>query len=210
MSNLYSVTHNTFGSRGWTFAPNIIPRSEMVDRYCKTCGSMERYPSREYDLDLENGSKYPDYLGCGAYPFFIVSEKVIQDWESENITGFSYFEVGIRSIKSKKLQGIEPPKYFNVVVNSSCELDFTQMGVKIIDQCKECHKIELSKPTWELDLLAVKDGSWDGSDLFTAKHFPRKILCSEKVLDVARRYKHTNCIIISVKDAWNSSSKNLI
>ena len=105
----YVFHDNSAHTSGFTWASSIRPRSEMVHRECSECGAVEHYPSGAFDVVLEGGTKYPDILGCGAYPFLIVSEAVISAWHEAGITSFSTNPVGITEVQSKELQNVYHP-----------------------------------------------------------------------------------------------------
>jgi len=49
-----------------------------------------------------------------------------------------------------------------------------------------------NKETWEWGEDIVKKGSYDGSDLFVAKHFERATACTKKMLEIVYKEKLTN------------------
>ena len=65
----YNFSDNTFRKTNYTWAYSIIPRSPIVNFYCRKCRTRGSYPSAEFDVNLEGGQAYPDILGCGAFPF---------------------------------------------------------------------------------------------------------------------------------------------
>jgi len=141
------------------------------------------------------------YLLCGAWPLLIVSEKVLNDWNSANVSGFEYYSVGINKINSEKLKDKEPPKYFHIIVTGRCELDLDKMGIKIKKKCPSCGKVFFDKEPWEMNKLIIKESTWDKSDLFISELFPAIYLCTEKVIITACQNKHTNLEFIEPKDA---------
>jgi hypothetical protein len=180
----YHISDNTNYSRGWAFASKIYPLSDEKIIDCELCGRRGRYPTREFAVDLEGGNKLPDFLQCSAYPLMIVSQKVVDDWKSEGISGFSFYLVTIRNIPF-------PKKYYHVVIEGECEADLETMGFEIVKQCPNCSEVFFDKPLWINTNFFIKHQSWDGKDLFTARYFPRIVLCTEKLLETARRNKHT-------------------
>lgn len=185
----YGLTDNTNNSRGWAYAISIIPKSELITINCPECGTRVSYPSGEFDVVIESGSKYPDNLQCGAYPFLIVSEKVVSDWESNGVTGFEKLKVNIAKANSEKLKNIEPPQYYHILVKGKCELNLKEMGVTLVKTCK-CGKKNFEPVTGFP--FVIKEETWDGSDLFISDLFPRVYFCSEKLIYLAGKNKRTN------------------
>ena len=198
----FMLTNNTLRSRGWAYAPSIYPRSELAGIDCDVCGANGTYPNKEFDIDLELGVKFPDILMCGAWAFLIVSQKVINDWKNNDVTGFEYYRVGINKIKSKKLRDKTPPQYYHVVITGRCELDMEEMGVTIKERCPKCSKLFFNKDPWEIDRLVIKESSWSGDDLFISELFPGVNLCTDKVIITACKNKHTNFRFIRLEDAF--------
>ena len=99
---LFTMSDNTDMSRGWTYAFNIHTKSEVKSLRCKNCGAVDESPTKEFDVDVEKGTKFPDILQCGPSPsLLVVSEKVVNDWKRDKISGFDYFKVNIRDVRGR-------------------------------------------------------------------------------------------------------------
>src|SRR5438045_2091664 len=108
----FKFNHNSSQDRQWALAVSIHATSHEVAWHCPLCGRAAKYPSGSFDLSIEGGSSFPDFLGCGAYPLLIVSERVVTAWEKGGITTFRAFPVGISSISESQVQRASAPKYF--------------------------------------------------------------------------------------------------
>ncbi len=201
----YNMTNNTFFSKGWARATKIYPKSEEVIINCASCGSVGRYPKREFGVDIEGGTKYPDILLCGEYPLTIISEKVLEDWKKENITGYSYYKVDINNVFTKKLQTITPPQYFHIVINGRCNADLGKMKLKVKKTCR-CGQVTFDKQLWEIKEFYLNQNTWDGSDLFITDFFSSIALCTNKILISACKNKHTNFLFVNAEDSMNASA----
>ncbi|MBI2863281.1 MAG: hypothetical protein HYX94_01800 [Chloroflexi bacterium] len=189
--NFYRFGNNSSYNRRFTWAMSIIPRSEMVYRVCPRCSAVQHYPSGAFDVIVERGSQYPDVLGCGAYPFLIVSEEVIAVWIDAGISSFYTFPVDVAKVQSRKLRDIRPPQYFRVEIDGRCQIDLAASGIEVITLCAECHHL-VTRPSLAPGFRMVP-GSWDGSDLFRDPDFyPRVNFCTQSVLDLAREHQLTN------------------
>lgn len=204
----YEFAHNSSYTRGFTWAASIIPRSEVVRRVCPECRAMESHPEGAFDVIVEGGTKYPDVLGCGAYPFLIVSRRVIDAWFGSGITSFHTFPVGIAKIRSKKLMDVVPPSYFRVEIDGRCRIDLADSGLRVVRSCPKCHHL-WTDPMVPSGFQMVPS-SWDGSALFRDEVlYPRVSFCTEAVLTLAREYKLTNFRFEPMEGPFDSSSKGI-
>lgn len=191
MNSYHKFSHNSFHNSRFTWAQSITPRSPMVDTICKKCGTHRRYPSGELDVSLEGGSSYPDVLGCGAFPFAILSENAIQIFMDAGINSFHTFEVGIKSIESQTLEKKRPPRYFWVEIDGHCRVDVKASGANSIKICKQCNYIETDPMV--LQTYSLIPGSWDGSPLFRDDIiYPFVNFCTQEVVDLVKKKKLTN------------------
>jgi hypothetical protein len=182
---------NTFSNRSFAWAASIHPRSEVVHQICSNCGSVKYYPKGAFDVTLEKGSKYPDVLGCGAYPFLIVSGKVIEAWQEAGICCYHTYDVKIAEIKSAKLKDLTAPKYYRVEIDGSCLIDIEASGAKVVNFCPECHHL-VTHPS-VLNSFSIATGSWDGSSLFRDQvHYPMISFCTDTIVKIAFQYRLTN------------------
>jgi hypothetical protein len=187
----YIFSDNSNHTRGFTRATSIHPRSGMINKACPKCGSIHHYPKGDFDVTVEGGSKFPDVLGCGAYPFLIVSEKVLDAWHEANLCCYHTFNVGIAKIKSARLRDQPVPKYYRIEIDGNCKIDLETSGVKIIIYCQECGYLKTAPAIIERFMMIP--GSRDGSHLFRdAKLYPRVNFCNQAVLRVASQNKLTN------------------
>jgi len=191
MNTYYHFWHNTFRKTHFTWAYSIIPRSHMVYINCSKCGTRGEYPSGEFDVILQGGEAYPDILGCGAFPFLILSENAVQVLRDSGIMSFHTFHVGTRVVKTRALLGKDPPAYHRIEIDGSCKIDIEASGAKIAKYCKKCHQIETDPMV--LPFHKIISGSWDGSPLFRDKIlYPCVTLCTQDLVDVVKKKGLTN------------------
>ncbi len=180
-------------SKGWTWAHNLIGFYEKSTR-CDVCGRgnlfPDYYPEYPLSVEVEGGTQYPDILGCGAYPLFIVSENVIKDWEVRAIRGYEKFALSVVKATGKKIKDIVPPSYYHIKVTGRCNLDLEAMGLEIIQHCPKCLYTRADPMVHDRYIIDAK--SWDGTSLFISELFPSKICCTQDVLDLASVNKRTN------------------
>jgi hypothetical protein len=206
--NLYTFSNNSAYNRQFIWAAKIYPRSEVFERTCSKCGSREQYPIGAFDVMVEGGTQYPDILGCGAYPFLIVSDKVIDHWHQAGITSFQFYPVGIAEIRSRKLRDMQPPAYFRIEIDGRCRIDLEASGLRINQYCPECHHLS-TEPLVAAGFIVVSD-SWDGSAIFRdVDLYPRINFCTGLVLDLAHKNKHTNFRFEPMNGPFDSSTKGI-
>lgn len=181
-TRFYNFRHNSSHTRGFTWAASIRPRSEMFRRVCPEYGVIVNHPSGEFDVVVEGGNRYPDVLGCGAYPFLIVSESVVIAWKDAGITCFHSYLVLVAEVRSrsKKLREAIPPRYFRIEIDGRCEIDLAASDLEVVRFAPECQYI-MTKPPLASGFQMVP-GSWDGSPLFRDPiRYPRVSFCTQLI-----------------------------
>ena len=189
MKVLIQITDDMNGY-GYPWVWKTIPmRTESI---CPVCGQRAYaegwYPAREVICETEKGTRYPDAL-ANISNLIIVSDRVLRGFYDHGVTGFTPFPIVIGP-RSKKLQDVIPPVYWHLRVDGRCELDLEAMGLKIPVFCDRCYYSEIEK---KADYgFVVKEGSWDGSDLFLSKDRSNYVFCSQRVFDLAKKFQWTN------------------
>jgi len=207
-TRFYEFSHNSFHTRGFTWAMSILPRSEMLHQVCADCGAVVNYPSGAFDVIVEGGTKYPDILGCGAYPFLIVSEAVVVAWQESGISCFHTYPVGISQVKSSRLHDVVPPLYSRVEIDGRCQIDLKASGARDVKYCPRCHHLVTIPST--IPGFRVVSGSWDGCALFRDPVlYPRVSFCTDLIVDVAGRYRLTNFRFEPMEGPFDPSSKGI-
>ena len=133
----FGVSHNSFSKRGFPWISSIhgmgyAPR-------CAECGSQLPYLKGPFEarLDSQKGSKWPDVLGCGGAPLFIVSDRTLEAWKREKVGMIPVFPVKIVGKLPKKLLETKPPDYFAVdgAKLAGAELDHEASGFVGVKKC---------------------------------------------------------------------------
>jgi predicted RNA-binding Zn-ribbon protein involved in translation (DUF1610 family) len=204
----YIFGDNSFFTRGFAWAASIHPRSEVIHQICPKCGSVKHYPSGDFDVTLEKGSKYPDILGCGAYPFLIASEKVIEAWQEVGLGFFHTYKVNVAENKSAKLRNLAAPRYYRVEIDGRCQIDLEASGAKVIQFCPECDHLVTDPAV--LPGFHIVSGSWDGNVLFRDPvYFPRINFCTDIALKIAYRHQLTNFRFEPMTGPLDSGNKGI-
>lgn len=193
-----------FSKKGYPYAINVHTDDNRSIRYlCPECGAVNYNTINEFIVDLENGTKYPDYLFCSDYDMpIIVSEKVIDDWNKDGITGYEYYTVTIDKIKSKKLKDQFKPNYYHIVINGFCNWDKQKSDIKIINRCQQCGHIT-DNADWinKGSTFFLKSDTWDGCDIFKTRDF-NFAFCSKKVVQCASNHNHSGISFLYAEDIF--------
>lgn len=214
----FSVRHNSFHKSGFPWINNIVSRLRHQET-CKLCGSMRTRATGDICVTLspKKGTKWPDVLGTGDIPMFIVSERVLEAWRREGIGEYPHYRVEILKPFPRTIKDLPPPNYYWIDGDKMCAalLDFKASGFVRVKFCSECgtrsddisatHHRQHSK-IWP---YVFKPESWTGTNLFTTDLSPAYFFCTEAVLGCARKYKLTNIRFIPIEEGSGIGSKGI-
>jgi len=205
----FSVTHNSFAIKGYPWVNHVV--SGLVQgTECDVCGVEQLLASGNIEVTLapRKGTRWPDILGCGSYPFFIVSDRVLDSWCSEIVSGFSYHKVSITGSIPPKLLNHNIPTYWwlDGQKMQGSLLDFERSGYVGVEICSKCGHISydinatyVCQHSLKFPFVLVKH-SWNGSDIFTTNLSSTQFFCTEKVLNLAKKYRLTNFRFLSIEE----------
>lgn len=209
MATFYTFRNNTSSFPIYTWAASIVPRSPLTTVQCLACGYKDTFTSGAFDVICEGGSKYPDVLGCGKYPYLLLSEKAISTWEKAGITQYHTYPVHVDSIKSRKLTKEMAPLYQRVEIIGKCRIDLVGSSRDVESTCAVCGRSKFVR----FDLTStfkMIPGSWDGSSLFRDEiQFPCVTFCTREILDIAQSNDLTNFRFEPMHEPPNISSKGI-
>jgi hypothetical protein len=214
----FSVSNSSFDIRGFPWIDDIVEGFNLGPD-CNTCGSegLLRPGKIEVTLDRHKGTVWPDVLGCGAYPLFIVSGRVLQAWEAELSFAPETYEVKVVGKLPKKLGSSRPPDYHyvNGKTLEGVKMDFAASGYVDIEICPECGTLSYNIGATDKKQnrnkyphVFLKD-SWAGKDLFTPEHWPYVFFCTEKLLQCATKFKLTNFRFTPTEEGNSFESKGV-
>ena len=187
---MFVFTHNSSYKTQYTWAFRVIP-SEVQFTVCPVCKAVFERPSGPFDVEVEGGNQYPDVLGCGAYPFLIVSGRVVDDWHMAEVSDFSYQPVRVVASSPDAPALSYAPAYFWVEPKGSCQIDLDASGIEIVSRGTNCGKL-MTVPAVPTKFKLVT-GSWDGSQVFRDKDlFPYLNFCTHNIISLAQKHRHTN------------------
>ena len=181
------------------------------EEYRVPCSCGSRYKKKAFkaiDVIIEGKGSYPDFLFCGHYPLLIVSDKVLNLWNENEVSGFQSYPVRIFRAGCLETPQTEA-SYHNIVITGRNSLDFEQMGISIVSQCPKCGYTKYNKRTWEFGQPIIKDGAWDGSDLFVFERFEASPACVLRNLKIMYENKITNASIRNLSSFFNVGDPDL-
>ena len=210
MTRFLSVRDNSLHTRGFPWASRIVVGldNKVV---CGECRGVLRRPEGDLQVMLERdkGNKWPDALGCGHYPLFIVSERTLEAWQKD---GVGEFPIGgaitFLDPLPKKLEQMKAPSYVWLDGDQmlGARLDFEASGFVGVQFCGTCGR------RWD-DIKATfhrqhsmpwshvfVDGTWNGVNLFTTDISPTAFFCTDKVVESAIRHRLTNFRFVPVEE----------
>jgi hypothetical protein len=213
-----SVTHDSFGSKDFPWAERVAAGLTR-GAACEVCGVAPLVAEGDIDVTLEprKGRAWPDVLGCGGYPFFIVSGRVVEAWGEDGVGDFPRHRVNVLPPFPERLRASTPPEYFwlDGAKMRGALLDFEASGFVGVRFCPRCgnrtddvgatYERRRSK-TWPFELI---QGTWTGAKLFTTDLSPTKFFCTEDVQRSAARHALTNFRFLRAEDGQSAGAEGI-
>ncbi len=169
---MYTFGHDSTHDAGCVWAYKATPSIESTATHCGRCGkALERKPCGLY-LYLEGGTSFPDVLGCGSYPYLIISDRFARLLADNDISGYRLHNCTIVHSQESDVALANAPAYYVVDVTGRCELGVDQQQlVSRYEKCPECKQGYLARRDPEINPFFVV--TWDTQDVFRdAEAFP--------------------------------------
>ncbi len=211
----FSVTDNTLSKRGFPWIYKLGKGFREV-YFCKLCesGRSLQYAFGAIEAFCERGKgvKWPDIIGCGHFPFFIVSARALSAFELEGIGGFPHHPVHIQPPIPNKLASLPVPQYFWLDGEKmrGALLDFEASGYVGVRFCPECGtrtddiSRTFARRNNEPYPFAFRPRTWRGAPLFTTDLSPCAFFCTEAFVNCARKHELINFEFHPVEEGSNS------
>ncbi|MFN7140141.1 MAG: hypothetical protein ACK4UN_12470, partial [Limisphaerales bacterium] len=142
MKKFFTLMHNSSYDTRAPWALSIVNGVQYLEcsvckqSYCALGGSIE------ISLQEDRGVYWPDMIGCGDYPLFIVSRRVIEIMESNGVEKVPHKPVKIIGKMPKRLK--TPPPDYVWVEGEQCrgaEISFQTAGYVNAHVCSECDRL---------------------------------------------------------------------
>ena len=167
----------------WVYAPRIMNYDELVTpgllgrHFCFRCKSHPFAYTQPVQLQIEGKAKYPDFLLCGHWPLFLISDDVALALEENHINGYVLHPTTIIPAANNT----HPPKQYHALeVTRHIPLDFNAMGVKVLAHCNKCNQAQYDKQTWQFGEAQYEPPEYTSS-FFTFQYFPCGVCCTYDV-----------------------------
>lgn len=215
MTSYYGISDNTFDKDGMPWIQSIVDGLVDIGR-CLVC---QRGQSKLGDLKVlmqdERAKYWPDVLGCGAYPCFVVSQRFVDSMRKDGIRLVLGGGVKILEPVENELSLKDAPPYYWVdgKRHRAAKMDFEASGYVDARFCRECgafsSDISATNSRQHADppppiTFHYDEGS--GYDLFTTDMSWAYFLCTERVLRCASLNKLTNIEFTRVEDGRHGKS----
>lgn len=178
----------------YKYLTKLLKGNVYLRKECPYCGHTLEWDDQIYEnlvFEVSKNKVFPDKIMYGGHPeLLIVSQKALMAFENEKVSGYTPFPITICE-KGKELE----VQYYVLRVEGKAEFNYMKMGCKPRFYCKVCNYAEVDRTNFERTYL--KDGSWDGSDLFLGN------MCTDRVLDIIKKYELTGFMAKDILYALN-------
>lgn len=194
----YALSHDL--REKYKYLEKIVGGNIDIRKRCHVCGHYVEFDESAYkDLvfEVSDNPVYPDNIMFGGSPnFIIISQRALEVFNKESITGFQAYPITILH-KGKKIER----QYYILRIYGKAAYNYKKMGRKPAFYCENCGYTEYSgKRQWNYEFTYLKENSWDGSDLFSLLHD----YCTEKVINIIKKNKLTGFDAEDLIDSLNS------
>jgi hypothetical protein len=214
----FSVSDNSLLRKGFPWINDVTSGLAWGDK-CRVCRIKPWLPTGDIEVTLEprKGTVWPDVLGSGSYPFFIVSSRVLDAWLAESVGKVPHHDVKIAGSLPKKLRDKSPPAYHWIdgARMRGALLDYKASGFVGVKFCHKCgypkHNVSATydrQHAKKYPYAFIRD-SWNGPKLFTTDLSPTRFFCTDDLLRCARSYALTNFRFLPVEEGDSPASKGI-
>lgn len=197
MTTFYDVGDNSIASGGLWIQTILVG---LLDRpRCSTCGAVPCDPVGDLLVALANPRvrEWPDAIGCGHWPLFCVSKRVVDACHDADIAVVIGGKVGF-SGEVRAPQA--PPAYYWVDGSAmlGAKMDFEASGYVDVRFCPECgRRTNDISATYDKQHKAVwpqviREETWNGSHIFTTDLSDTHFFCTQTFLDAAVKHRLRN------------------
>ena len=202
MTSFFSISDSSFENKRFPWIKSISTGLEVGSR-CGGCGAVSERPLGNLVAKLERNKAncWPDVLGCGSYPLFIVSDRVLEDWNNDGVSNVSVGG-GLTFVRplTDHLKNAQQPRYYwlDGMKMFGARMDFETSGFVDVRFCPVCgRRTDNIAATYQRQHSAVSpytffDGSWSGARIFTSDLSPTAFFCTQDLISCATRNRHTN------------------
>ena len=182
----YHLLHNH--SRKYKYLKKLVSGDLKIRKRCQVCGNYSERGEESYKGLIFEASDNPEYPDCilygGAPNFLIISQRALDVFIQESVTGFQAYPVSILD-KGEEIE----KQYYILRIYGKAAYNYKKMGRKPSFYCVDCGYTDyIGKRPLNYEFTYLKENSWDGSDLFLST------CCTEKVIDIIKENKLTGFV----------------
>lgn len=205
MTNFYVLKPDggiRFGTK-WAYADQVDPVRQGDYDKCPVCGSpvsaLRWLPPHRIKLSSAKPEKWGDFL-WGAGFDLMVSDRLRGIYEAQGLTGITTFYPPAEIVRVGRgetgyLPSCLPVYHLIEVVWNGANQDDTASGVVHERPEKiKCSYCRVGASNRKQDGIIIEEGSWTGTDIFTPRGAPVRIMVSERFKQVVEAY--------GLKNAW--------
>ena len=192
-----------FGTK-WTYGEVMDPVVYGDSQNCPKCGgpvSMLKWlPPHFVKLSSAKPQKWSDFV-WGAGFKLIISERFKEIYQLEGLKGIeSFSKVRVVRIGAKKTGEfpVPPPNYYlpSIAWGGADQDDVaSEIRYEHPEEIK-CNYCRVGVAISTQEKVIIREGSWDGSDIFIPIHAPVLFMVSERFKQIEEEYDFTNIWLI--------------
>jgi hypothetical protein len=195
----YIIENHIFDDTKYAYGEQVDVIAGDFDK-CEQCGSpvsMRKWlPPRKFKLSKPS---YGDFV-FGTFPAFLVSERFRKEYERSGLNGIVNFEdVEVVKIMGKRLNLLQPPRYFNVTIVRSKALIDEEKSKLIRNEEPQCNFCRTSIIK-SFNGVFLSPNTWGGEDIFYARGLPGTIILSERFREFVLKHNFTNINLVPAED----------
>jgi len=194
----------SFG-RKWAYADQIDPVNRGEFQTCPVCGGpvsgLKWLPPHRIKLSNAKPEKWGDFVWGAGFPLLVSGRfKII--YEKEDLRGIASFSPPVEIVRvGNRKAGDFPdgtPEYHLIDVPwGGADQDDAASGVILSEPERvRCSYCRVGGNQLKQDRIVIKEGSWDGSDIFKAIASPAQFMVSENFKQVSEDYSFKNIWLI--------------
>ncbi len=165
---------------------------------CQNCGRIisKLLPSNQIDeFVIEGGRQYPDFLDYhGPGINFIVSDRVLQAFIENNITGYNQVLKVFVHRNNKDFSDNKNIGYNLLNITGKIDLNLKAMSLKKKNFCSLCEQFDWSRQRLNIIKTVFDMDTWNECDLCRITSFPGFVVCSEKLKSVIEEHNFSGVI----------------
>ena len=192
-----------FGTK-WTYGEVMDPVIYGDSQNCPVCGGpvskLKWLPPHFVKLSSGKPQKWSDFVWGAGFPL-LISERFKEIYHLEGMKGIESFSpvkvVRMGTRKTGEFPVTPPTYYLPAIPWGGADQDdlASEMWYEHPEKVK-CNYCRGGSGVRSQEKVIIREGSWDGSDIFKPIHSPVFFMASERFKEVSEKYGLTNIWLI--------------